>query len=138
MGPKLLVWLGICLTVASLLLSCTPSQSAAPVTEAPDRVIAIRDAALNYITEKYNLASFLPSTEYWQAGEIVPGDQPDRRVYTFTAGDWTIHIQVPVDTTEICCIKLIFAMTGFEWNGTVDENMAVTEVSYAHWVRPKP
>ena len=138
MSPRLLAWLGICLTVASLLLSCTPSQSAPPQVETPERVIAIRDSALNYIAEKYDLASFLPSAEHWQVGEIVSGDQPDKRVYTFVAGDWTIHVQVPVNTTEICCVKLIFAKTGFEWNGTVDDNMIVTEVSYAHWVRPKP
>ena len=138
MSPRLLTWLGICLTAASLLLSCTPSQSVPTQAETPERVIAIRDSALNYIAERYNLVSYLPSAEHWQVGEIVPGDRPDKRVYTFVAGDWTIHVQVPVNTTEICCVKLIFAKTGFEWNGTVDENMEVTEVSYAHWVRPKP
>lgn len=137
MGPRFVIRLGICLMVTSWLLSCTPSQSIAPSIEAPVRVIAIRDAALNYITERYNLSSILPARDFWQIGAMQT-DQVGMHLYVFKSGEWTLHVRVPADSKEICYIELIFARTGFEWTGTVDESMAVNEVSYVNWVMPMP
>jgi putative hemolysin len=109
---------------------CGPGgRAAGPSAEV---VAARRDAALAYVREHYGDKAPAPESE-WQLASleesIAPEGSPAEVVYRFTAGDWAITISYPVGLSGpiIYSVDLDNPVTGFEWEGRVDNTGQVTE-----------
>ncbi|HSR29712.1 MAG TPA: DUF333 domain-containing protein [Anaerolineae bacterium] len=109
---------------------CGPmSQAAGPSAEV---VAARRDAVLAYVAEQYGDEAPTPELE-WQVASleesIAPEGSPAEVAYRFTAGDWAITVSYKVGMSRpiVYSVELSNAVTGFEWQGTVDAGGQVTD-----------
>jgi hypothetical protein len=98
------------------------------VPEAPENVLLARDQALFYITERYGLSALGPGLaweEEWAVGEGIVGAGG----YRYSSGDWVVTVSYPVVAPEntIYTISVANHSTGFQWEGEVDAQGALTE-----------
>jgi len=98
------------------------------VPEAPENVLLARDQALFYITERYGLSGLgagLAWQEEWAVGEGIVGAGG----YRYSSGDWVVTVSYPVVAPEsaIYTISVANQSTGFQWEGEVDAQGALTE-----------
>jgi hypothetical protein len=90
-----------------------------------------KDSAIAYIIEHYEELSGIEVPAEW--AEVLEGGQPAVIGYTkrmYQAGGWTVYVGYavvahPVYDVEIECS----GEPAFNWNGTVDQNSTVTELS---------
>jgi hypothetical protein len=99
------------------------------VPEAPENVLVARDAALRYVSEEYaqqGLGSGLAWEEEWVTPEGIVGSG----TYQYTTRDWLVTISYPVVPPEqaVYTVSVVNQATGFQWEGEVDAQGAVTEL----------
>jgi hypothetical protein len=102
------------------------------VPEAPENVLVARDAAMHYVSEQHGqvgLGSGLAWQEEWVVGEGIVGAGG----YRYASGDWVVTISYPVVAPESAVYEVLMVneSTGFQWEGKVDAQGAVTESSAA-------
>ena len=98
------------------------------VPEAPENVLLARDQALLYISEQYGLAG-LGAGLAWQEERLTPENFVGGETYQYTAGDWVVTLSYPVVLPEntIYTISVANQSAGFQWEGEVDAQGALTE-----------
>ena len=99
------------------------------VPEAPESVLVARDSAMRYVSDKYDeegLGSGLVWQEEWAIGEGIVGGGG----YRYASGDWVVTISYPVVAPESAIYEVLMVneRTGFQWEGKVDAQGAVTEL----------
>ena len=106
----------------------TTAPTAAPTTGPTVDRTGVRDAALEYVRDRYGAdapAADLTWTEqYAKPAELVGGE-----VYQYTVGDWLITISYPVVLPELTVytVKMANLATGFGWEGQVGGDGLVIE-----------
>jgi predicted small lipoprotein YifL len=98
------------------------------VPEAPESVLVARDEAMRYVSEQYGqdgLGAGLAWQEEWAVGEGIVGAGG----YRYSSGDWVVTVSYPVVAPEntIYTISVSSHSTGFQWEGEVDAQGALTE-----------
>ncbi len=107
-------------------------DAAGRVTQAPEGVLAARDAALTYVIEHYGDQAPASGLS-WMEENITPG-WPDAPVpgwveYEYTAEGWVVtvgHAVLPLEWI-VYQITVSNQTTGFQWEGEVDASGRVTE-----------
>jgi putative hemolysin len=109
---------------------CGPmGQAAGPSAEV---VAARRDAVLAYVAEQYGDEAPEPGLD-WQLASLEESataeGSPAEVAYRFTAGDWavTVSYKVGMSGPIVYSVELSNAVTGFEWQGTVDAGGQLTD-----------
>jgi hypothetical protein len=99
------------------------------VPEAPENVLVARDTAMRYVSEQYGQEG-LGSGLAWREERLTPENILGGETYQFTEGDWTVTVSYPVVLPEntIYTISVTDAGTGFQWEGEVDAQGAVTDL----------
>jgi len=133
MKPKWLVVLGVCIAVASLLLSCSTGSGIVPVTGnesmlSPDTVIAARDNAATYIQQYAYEVSNLPAYDTWKVSVDERATNYD--LYTFSSGDWIVLVREPNNMTAARSVTYMNTKTDFVWHGFVDADGNVSFDNY--------
>jgi len=99
------------------------------VPEAPEDALLARDTALLYVSEQYGQVG-LGAGLAWQEERLTPEGIVGGETYQYTAGDWVATVAYPVVLPEnsIYTISVINTGTGFQWEGEVDSQGAVTQL----------
>jgi hypothetical protein len=111
---------------------CTGVLPLEGAVEVPEGVQAVRDAALNYLSEHYGEETPDPSL-VWTEENITPGwpeaPTPGWSEYRFTAEGWVVTIGHAVLPPEQIVYQVAVAnrTTGFRWEGEVDAAGQVKE-----------
>jgi hypothetical protein len=114
----------------------TPITPVVIVTDLPTdepfdlRQAGARDAALEYIKTTY--PSHAPSENLnWKVEEITPEGLVGSSTFRYTAEDWVITLTAPVVAPEavIYHVEVLSHASSFRWEGEVDANGHVTEIS---------
>jgi len=103
-------------------------EAPTPLT-APEEVQMARDAALTYLSEQYGEKVPAPDLA-WQV-ELVTSGLVGAGKYQYVAGDWVIRIDYPVVAPHLVVYQVTIdnATAGFLWQGEVDANGQVTDLS---------
>ncbi len=90
-----------------------------------------RDIAVAYVIERYEELSDVAAPAEW--AEIAEGGVPALVGYTrrmYEAGDWTVYVGYAVVARPVYEVEIEYGgEPAFNWNGTVDQNSSVTELS---------
>jgi hypothetical protein len=99
------------------------------VPEAPEDALLARDTALLYVSEQYGQVG-LGAGLAWQEERLTPEGIVGGETYQYTAGDWVVTVAYPVVLPEnsIYTISVTNTGTGFQWEGEVDLQGAVTQL----------
>ena len=102
-----------------------------PIGPSPE-VAAARDAALSYISERYNDQAPAPDLTWTLSGlaeSVAPEGSPGELIYQFTAGTWIAAVTIPVSGpgTVVYTVEISDQSTGFRWVGVVNTSGDVTE-----------
>ena len=103
-------------------------EAPTPLT-APEEVQMARDAALTYLSEQYGEKAPAPDLA-WRV-ELVTSGLVGAGKYQYVAGDWSIRIDYPVVAPHLVVYEVTIdnATAGFLWQGEVDANGQVTDLS---------
>lgn len=96
------------------------------VTGAPEGVVAARDAALAYLSERYGEEAPPPGLD-WAEEFIPPEGWAPSGTYPYRAGDWLVTVYDPGVRLEVYQVLAANQITGFQWEGEVDAEGHVTE-----------
>ncbi len=92
---------------------------------------AARDIAVAYVITHYEELSDVAAPTEW--AEIHEGGVPVVIGYTkriYDAGDWTVYVGYPVVARPVYEVEIEYGgEPAFNWNGTVDQDSTVTELS---------
>lgn len=93
-----------------------------------DRVAA-RDAALNYIYQKYQYPPLDTAAAEWEEEELTPEGLVGAAKYRYTAFNWVVEVSYPIVAPEatIYEVTVTNADLGLDWRGTVDAQGTVME-----------
>jgi len=114
----------------------TPALPTAVATEVPTQEpedefqAAARDAALEYLREAY--PEDAPAGNLtWKVENITKEGLVGSSTYQYTAEDWVIILTAPVVAPEavIYHVEIMNNVSSFHWEGEVDANGNVTEIS---------
>lgn len=141
MKARWLVSLGICIAVASLLLSCSPSSPIVPVTgqdtlSVPYSVMIARDQSYGFIQDNHammvekGIIPALPAADTWRASMPARPDLVDMEFYAFTSGDWIVTVRHPVNAANMANVTYINTKSGFVWSGFVYPDGNVVNTHY--------
>jgi serpin B len=147
-----LMKLGLLLVVSALLMSgCVPAaseptsipgeQPAEPSTPVPSccepssppsDALGALVAVLAYLAEQVPGQAPTASTG-WTEKHTKPEELVGSESYEYTLGDWVIEVSYPVVAPEnvVYTVTVTNQATGFEWEGQVDAEGVVTEISSA-------
>jgi hypothetical protein len=100
------------------------------VPEAPESALLARDQALLYVSEHQGQTG-LGAGLAWVEERLTPEGIVGGEAYQYVAGDWVVTVSYPVVLPEntIYTISLINEASGFEWEGEVDAQGTVNELS---------
>ena len=103
-------------------------DAAGQVSEAPREVIASRDVALAFVSERYGETA--PALDlHWAEEFVTPEGMVGSGSYQYVAEDWTVTVSYPIVLPESIVFRIV-AMnerTGFQWAGSVDAAGHVAE-----------
>jgi putative hemolysin len=105
-----------------------PTEQASP----PSDPVGARDAVLAYLGENY--ADRAPAAGLaWMEAHTKPEGLVGGESYEYTAGDWLIAVSYPVVAPENVIYTIVVSdeTNGFRWEGHVDAQGQVTEISFA-------
>lgn len=93
-----------------------------------DRVGA-RDAALNYIYQKYQYPPLDKAAVEWEEEELTPEGLVGAAKYRYTTFNWVVEVSYPIVAPEVTIYEVTVtnADLGLDWEGTVDAQGTVTE-----------
>ena len=96
--------------------------------EAPENALVARDQALLYVSEQHG-QSGLGAGLAWQEERLTPENIVGGETYQYTAGDWVVTVAYPVVLPEntIYTISIANQSSGFQWEGEVNAQGAVSE-----------
>ncbi|TKJ29240.1 MAG: hypothetical protein CEE40_08935 [Chloroflexi bacterium B3_Chlor] len=97
------------------------------VTGAPEGVVAARDAALAYLSERYGEEAPPPGLD-WAEEFIPPEGWAPSGTYPYRAGDWVVWVY-DAGVAEAYQVLAANETTGFQWEGEVDAGGHVTETT---------
>ena len=97
-----------------------------------DCMIFARDAALIYVAGQYDQSVPAPGSAWQQTAleeSMAPEGSPGVIAYRFTAGDWAVTVSCPIGMSgpTVYAVTLSNHVTGFEWEGAVDNSGQVAE-----------
>jgi len=97
-----------------------------------DCTIFARDAALAYVAGQYAQSVPAPGPAWQQTSldeSMAPEGSTGQVIYRFTAGDWVVIVSYPIGMSRatVYSVALSNPVTGFEWQGTVDNSGQVAE-----------
>ena len=97
-------------------------------SEAPENALLARDQALLYVSEQHG-QSGLGAGLAWQEERLTPENIVGGETCQYTAGAWVVTVAYPVVLPEntIYTISVTNQSTGFQWEGEIDAQGAVTE-----------
>jgi hypothetical protein len=132
-----MMYLGTLLLVSALVISgCNGASAALEPTPAghssrPSDPVGARDAALAYLVESYDSEAPVAGL-VWTEAHTKPEGLVGGESYEYTSGDWLIAVSYPVVAPEnvVYTITVGNATTGFRWEGQVDAQGQVTEISF--------
>ena len=98
--------------------------------QAPEEMFdreAARDAALNFVYEKYQYPP-LDSSVAWEEERLTEEGIVGAETFRYTAESWAVEVSYPVVAPEATIYEVTVTNEGlgFEWQGTVDAQGAVT------------
>jgi len=133
-----MMYLGILLLVSALVISgCGSADSALEPTPAgqssrPSDPVGARDAVLAYLAENYGGEAPVASLA-WVETHTKPEGLVGGESYEYTAGEWLIEVSYPVVAPETVVYTIVVsnAVAGFRWEGQVDAQGQVTEMSFS-------
>jgi putative hemolysin len=107
-----------------------PVAPTEPSPEAPDPARA-RDAALDYIFDRYGEIVFPPPGSDWTEKDVTEEGLVGASTFEYTAADLMVTVSFPVVAPENVVYHVVVAnqATGFQWEGEVDATFQVTELS---------
>jgi len=106
----------------------TTAPTAAPTTGPTVDRTGVRDAALEYVRDRYGADA--PAADLtWTEQNAKPAEMVGREVYQYLAGDWLIEVSYPVVLPELTVytVKMANMVTGFGWEGQVGAGGQVIE-----------
>lgn len=89
------------------------------VTGAPEGVVAARDAALAYLSERYGEEA-PPLGLGWAEEFIPPEGWAPLGTYPYRAGEWLVTVYDPGVRPEVYQVSVSNETTGFQWEGEID------------------
>jgi len=98
------------------------------VSEAPREVIAARDVAVAFVSERYGETA--PALDlHWAEEFVTPEGMVGSGSYEYVAEDWTVTVSYPIVPPESIIFRIVVMneRTGFRWLGLVDAAGDVTE-----------
>jgi len=109
--------------------TAVPSETEA---EGPQAVLEARDQALAFVRENYSDTA-PPADAQWGERRMTPQGLVGAETYQYTAEDWVLTISYPVVQPELTVYRVVLsnASSGFQWEGQVDAQGAVTETGEA-------
>ena len=92
--------------------------------------VAARDAALAFVAQSYGAESVLTDPA-WEEENITPEGLVGASTFQYTAGNWVVTVSYPVVLPALTVYHVVVAneATGFRWEGDVDAQGQVTEIS---------
>jgi hypothetical protein len=105
------------------------TETGEEVPEPADPVMAARDAALAYLSEEHGPGT--PTTDMtWTRARTTPDNVVGSETYEYRSGHWLVTVSYPVVPPDKTVYKVLATNqeTGFQWEGQVAADGAVTEI----------
>jgi len=107
-----------------------PTATAGAEAVAISGPVPARDAALAFVAQSQG-AGAVPTDLEWDEKDITPENLVGASTFQYTSGDWVVTVSYPVVLPELTVYHVVAVneATGLRWEGEVDAQGQVTEIS---------